>query len=87
MKKLQKDDPEKYKRQFATYIAKNVQPQDMEALYTKVHAAIRAKPQRPRKKADAPKKPTYNKKKRALSLQQREGKVAQRKLAAGLKVY
>jgi len=87
MKKLQKDDPEKYKRQFATYIKKNVQPGDMEALYTKVHAAIRAKPQRPIKKPDEKKKATYSKKKKMLSLAQREGKVAQRKKAAGLKVY
>jgi len=87
MKKLIKDDPEKYKRQFGNYVKKNVQPGDMEALYTKVHAAIRAKPQRLIKKADAPKKPTYSKKKKALSLAQREGKVAQRKLAAGLKPY
>lgn len=86
MKKLQKDDPEKYKKQFSFYIKKNVGPADMEALYTKVHAAIRAKPQRPKKKADEKKK-TYSKKKRMLSLAQREGKVAQRKKAAGFKVY
>jgi len=44
MKKLQKDDPERYKKQFAQYVANKIEPAGLEALYQKVHSAIRANP-------------------------------------------
>jgi len=84
MKKLQKDNSEKYQRQFSQYIAKGITPETIEALYTKVHAAIRASP-RKEKKVGVEKKPTYNKKRRALNADQRAGRVKQRIQAAGVK--
>lgn len=44
MKHLSETDPEHYKRQFARYIKAGIKPEGLEALYGKVHAAIRANP-------------------------------------------
>jgi large subunit ribosomal protein L5e len=55
MKQLQEEDPEKYKLQFAEYIKAGVKAADIESMYEKAHAAIRAKPDAPAKKAAAPK--------------------------------
>jgi len=45
MKKLEEENEERYKSQFSQYIAKGVGADDLEDLYAKVHAAIRANPQ------------------------------------------
>jgi len=45
MSKLEEENEEKYKKQFSQYIAKGVSADGLEALYAKVHAAIRANPQ------------------------------------------
>jgi len=82
MKKLQKDNPDKYKKQFSQFIAKGVGPADLEALYTKVHAAIRANPalvKSDRKKPEKQKR--FRQAKRSLA--QRSARVAQRKAVAG----
>merc|ERR1712226_1839622 len=66
-------DDEAYKRQFSRFIKNGVTPDGMEALYTKVHANIRANPEH--KKAEkAPFKPgkRYNAKK--LTYQERFAK-------------
>jgi len=53
MTKLQEEDEEKYEKQFGQYIKKGVSADDLEDLYTKVHAAIRADPTpTPKKVAD-----------------------------------
>jgi len=81
MKKLQKENPEKYKKQFSQYLANGIGPADLEPLYTKVHAAIRANPaivKRERTKPAKPKK--FKQTKRSLA--QRQARVAQKKLAA-----
>jgi len=44
MKSLKDDDPTRYQKQFAHYIKNGVNPGDLEAKWTKVHAAIRADP-------------------------------------------
>merc|ERR1719335_1705639 len=44
MSQLEENDEEKYKKQFSQYIAKGIGADDLEALYSKVHAAIRANP-------------------------------------------
>jgi len=44
MRELEEEDPDKYQSQFAEYIKAGVSADDLEDLYTKVHAAIRADP-------------------------------------------
>ena len=41
---LAEEEPEKYQAHFSDYIKKGIEADDMEALYKKVHAAIRADP-------------------------------------------
>jgi large subunit ribosomal protein L5e len=83
MKKLQASNPEKYKKQFSKYIAAEVTAKDLEALYSKVHKAIREAPER--KKSD---KPAFDKTKQKRfrpakrSLAQRKARIAQKKAAA-----
>jgi large subunit ribosomal protein L5e len=48
MESLQEDDEEAYQKQFARYIAAGVGPDDLEELYTKCHAGIRADPNKKR---------------------------------------
>jgi len=81
MKKLQKENPEKYKKQFSQYVAKSIGPADLEPLYTKVHAAIRANPAKEKKERKKPTRPkTWKPVRRSLA--QRNARVAQRKAAA-----
>lgn len=44
MTKLQESDPEAFKRQFSRFVAGDVNPDDLEKIYTDAHAAIRADP-------------------------------------------
>jgi len=48
MAKLKEDDEEAYARQFAHYIANKIGPDQVEAVYKKAHAAIRADPNKKR---------------------------------------
>lgn len=41
---LMEDEPEKYQSHFSEYIKRGIEPDGMEELYKKVHAAIRADP-------------------------------------------
>ena len=50
MEELKEEDPEKYQVQFAKFVRAGVDSDDLEDLYKKVHAAIRADPA-PQKKA------------------------------------
>jgi len=53
MTKLQEENEEKYEKQFSQYIKKGVAADDLEELYAKVHAGIRADPSpTPKKVAD-----------------------------------
>ncbi len=71
---LQEEEPEKYARQFKSYIDAEIDPEEMELMYKSVHAAIRASPvaiKKPRTKpAEAKKwhtpKLTYEERRAAL---------------------
>jgi large subunit ribosomal protein L5e len=92
MKSLQEEDPEKFKLQFSEYIKAGINADDLEAMYEKAHAAIRAKPDAPAKKAAAAKpvrkgdkvftkNGSYVRKQRR-SHKDRKAKVEQKKAAA-----
>ena len=56
---LQEEEPEKYARQFKSYIDNEIDPEELEDLYKGVHEAIRADPvhvKKPRTKPAQPKK-------------------------------
>jgi len=75
MKKLKEDNEELYNRQFSKFIAAGVKSEDVEALYKKTHAAIRANPVREVKAKKTFKR--FNQKK--ISRKEREARVAQKK--------
>jgi len=81
MKSLKADDAAAFERKFSLYIKNKISADDVEKLYTKAHAAIRADPKALAKKA-APagaKSKRYHEKK--ITLEQRKANVA-KKLAA-----
>jgi len=81
MRLLSEDNEAKYKKQFARYIAKGLNADSLEGLYTKVHAAIRANPDFVKavpKEGSAEDKKKYKKKQR-LSYAQRKDKIRQKK--------
>jgi len=80
MRQLLEEDEEAYKRQFSQYIKHGITPDELENVYTKCHAAIRAKPEAVKRevKKDAVKKRVG---KRKLDLAARRNKIAQRKTA------
>ena len=46
MREMEEDDDENYQKHFAKYIALDLEADDLEELYEKVHAAIREDPTR-----------------------------------------
>uniref|UniRef100_A0A0G4HGG4 Large ribosomal subunit protein uL18 C-terminal eukaryotes domain-containing protein n=1 Tax=Chromera velia CCMP2878 TaxID=1169474 RepID=A0A0G4HGG4_9ALVE len=52
MEELQEESPESFERQFSAYIKAGVEPDGMEDMYEKAHAAIRENPDREAKKRD-----------------------------------
>jgi len=50
MKKMQEEEPEKYDVHFSQYVKAGIASADIEGMYKKAHAAIRANPQRAEKK-------------------------------------
>jgi large subunit ribosomal protein L5e len=81
MRKLMDEDEEAYKKQFSRFIKLGITPDELEDIYKKAHAAIRANPD-PVKKEKKPvpadqKKKRWNKAK--LTLHERKNKIAQRK--------
>jgi large subunit ribosomal protein L5e len=79
MKILQKEDAEAYKRQFSKYVASGVTADNLEGVYKKAHAAIRAKPEYVKKAKKDVKHKRYNLTK--LTLEQRQKSLAARKAA------
>jgi len=78
MDKLKEDDEEAYSRQFSQYIKNGIDSENMEALYEKVHDAIRANPAADKKTSDkAGEKKRWNRTK--LSLAARKDRVKQKK--------
>jgi len=51
---LQEEEPEKYARQFAKYLAEDIDPEDMEDLYKELHEKIRADPVHVKKERKVP---------------------------------
>jgi len=74
MKTLKKDDPEDYKKQFSRWDANlaKLKIDSLEKLYTKIHADIRANPDRPKK--DRKKEPVKYLDKRRELIQTSKGK-------------
>ena len=87
MKKLQESDEKKYKKQFGRYAAAGINPADLEKLYAKVHAAIRAAPEAvkavPKKPAEGTKQKRTNRLK--MSYAQRKDRIRQKKASAAKK--
>jgi large subunit ribosomal protein L5e len=76
MKTLQKEDPEAYARQFSRFIKEKINAGDLEAIYKKAHAAIRADPSYVKKAKKDVKPKRYNAKK--LTLEERRAALAKR---------
>lgn len=79
MKALMEEDEEAYKRQFSRFIKNGVGPSDLEDMYKKAHAAIRANPQYKSTEKKSSDKKRWNQKK--LTLEERKAKVAKTKEA------
>ncbi|KAH1129141.1 hypothetical protein J1N35_000519 [Gossypium stocksii] len=74
MKNLMEDEPEKYQSHFSEYIKRGIEPDSIEGMYKKVHAAIRADPEAKKSKKEPPKEhKRYNLKK--LSYEERKAKL------------
>ncbi|KAK7314635.1 hypothetical protein VNO77_33162 [Canavalia gladiata] len=77
MKTLIEDEPEKYQSHFSEYIKQGVEADSLEALYKKVHAAIRADPTVKKSEKQPPKEhKRYNLKK--LTYEERKAKLIAR---------
>ncbi|XP_057536475.1 60S ribosomal protein L5 [Amaranthus tricolor] len=77
MRTLMEDEPEKYQTHFCEYIKRGIDPDNMEALYKKVHAAIRADPSAKKSEKQPPKEhKRYNKKK--LTYEERKNQLIER---------
>ncbi|KAG4139562.1 hypothetical protein ERO13_D07G201300v2 [Gossypium hirsutum] len=69
--------PEKYQSHFSEYIKRGIEPDSIEGMYKKVHAAIRADPEAKKSKKEPPKEhKRYNLKK--LSYEERKAKLIDR---------
>jgi len=76
MKQLQEEDEDTFKKQFSRYIKNGVGPDNMEEVYKKAHAAIRADPVlKPAAKKEVTKK-RWNAKKIGLAARQAKVKAA-----------
>jgi len=97
MKKLAEDDEDSFKRQFARYIKLKIGADDLEAVYTKAHAAIRKEPFKKRdplekgrfldrKEAKDPKAkfPKKSYKATPITVQQRKSRIRDKLMASGL---
>jgi len=84
MKTLLEEDSAKYAKLFGAYVKAGITGENLEALYVKVHAAIRANPS-PAPKKDGKFDAKFAKKSK-LTLSQRKDKVKQKKAAFAKKV-
>jgi large subunit ribosomal protein L5e len=79
MEELEEEDEEAYKVQFAKYIAAGIDSDNMEEMYKKAHAAIRADPSPAKKEKKNPTKKRFNEK--ALTYEQRRERIEKKKAA------
>ena len=77
MEYLEEEDNTKFKEQFASYIANDIEADGLEDLYESVHEAIREDPSPAEKKEFSPDKAFKNKAK--LTLEQRKARVQAKK--------
>jgi len=82
MRKLKDENADRFKRQFSKYIKLGIVADDLEALYTKVHKAIRDNPAAVKSQKKKPEKQKYLRQKRR-SHAQRKARIAQKLAAAG----
>lgn len=81
MKQLQAKNPEKYQRHFSRYIAAGKGPEEIEKMWTAVHAAIRANPAHVKVvRKTQPRKVDINKRK--TNNKERKNRIKQRIAAA-----
>ncbi|KAH7685098.1 Ribosomal protein L5 eukaryotic/L18 archaeal protein [Dioscorea alata] len=77
MRSLMEDEPEKYQSHFSCYLKKELEADDIEEMYKKVHAAIRADPMPVKSTKEPPKEhKRYNLKK--LTYEERKAKLVER---------
>ncbi|PIA29678.1 hypothetical protein AQUCO_05800057v1 [Aquilegia coerulea] len=77
MKTLMEDEPDKYQSHFCEYIKRGIEPEGIEELYKKVHAAIRADPTAKKSEKQPPKQhKRFNLKK--LTYDERKNKLIER---------
>ncbi|KAF5465762.1 hypothetical protein F2P56_015740 [Juglans regia] len=77
MRTLMEDEPEKYQSHFSEYIKREIEPDDVEEMYKKVHAAIRADPAVKKSEKQPPKEhKRFNLKK--LTYEERKAKLIER---------
>ncbi|KAJ4967754.1 hypothetical protein NE237_014455 [Protea cynaroides] len=77
MRQLMEDEPEKYQTHFSEYVKREIDPDNIEKLYKKVHAAIRADPVLKKSQKELPKKhKRYNLKK--LTYEERKTRLIER---------
>ncbi|XP_075514960.1 large ribosomal subunit protein uL18-like [Primulina tabacum] len=78
MNNLMEDEPEKYQSHFSRFIKKGIESENIEEMYKKVHAAIRADPAKTKSVKPPSKSPhkRYNLKK--LTYEERKEKLVQR---------
>ncbi|KAH1129728.1 hypothetical protein J1N35_001106 [Gossypium stocksii] len=77
MRTLTEDEPEKYQSHFSEYIKRGIEADNLEGVYRKVHAAIRANPEAKKSEKPPPKEhKRYNLKK--LSYEERKAKLIDR---------
>jgi len=77
MQQLQDDDEDAFKKQFSAFIKNGVTSENIEAMYTNAHKAIRADPKAKDKVAKEVKKKRWNRAK--MSLAQKNDRVKQKK--------
>lgn len=77
MSMLKDEDEETYKRQFSQYIKLGITPDDMEEIYKKAHAAIRADPERTPRPEKTVVKKRFNRAK--MTLKERRNRIKQKK--------
>lgn len=78
MERLEGEDEEAYKKQYSRYIKAGIKAGDLEEMYQKAHAAIRAAPNAPAKSAGKPKYAGEFKRKAKLTREERRAQLQQR---------
>lgn len=84
MRQLLDEDEEAYKKQFSQYIKHGISPDDMDEIYKKAHAAIRAEPERKPRPEKAVTKKRWNRAK--MTLKERRNRIKQKKAAVVKKI-